>query len=180
MPPVAGAELVLVVDGAGQFPKRDLTASGCVAEVVTEVLLEEEEEGVPVRVLAKPGKADGATVVLLVKPNIEGVLLEETVDDGLVVVRDDGCPKPPPAVVLAKMGLKFWTAGLLSEGGAAEEEEVEVVTEKMGLNPEDSRGLAVLVILVLMGALELLIGAAAAADAAVTGLDAVKAVGVLV
>lgn len=142
--------------------------------VVTELV-----EAVPVGRLVKPGKSDGATVVLLVDPNNEGVLLEETVDDGLVVVRDGGCTKPPLAVVLSKMGLKFWTAGLLSEGGTAEEELEEgvvvVVTEKMGLNPEASRGLVVLVLLVLMGVSELLDGAAAA----VTGLDAVKAERVL-
>lgn len=77
----AVAELVLVVDGADQFPKRDLTAgsaAGCVA--VTEPV-----EAVPV--VVKPGKADGVTVVLLADPpNIEDVVLEETVDSGLAVV----------------------------------------------------------------------------------------------
>lgn len=76
----AEAELVLVVDGADQFPKRDFTdddAAGCVVEPV---------EAVQVGVLLKPGKTDGATAVLLVDPNIEVVLLEETVETGLVVV----------------------------------------------------------------------------------------------
>lgn len=163
----AGAELVLVVDGVDQFPKRDFTAdsaAGCV--VVMELV-----EAVPVGVLVKPVKTDGATVVLLVDAaNNEDVLVEETVDDGLMVVRDGGCTKPPTAavVVLPKMGLKFWTAGLLSRGGTAEED--VVVTEKMGLNPEASRGL------VLLSDSELLAGAVVA----VIGLDAEKAVGVLV
>lgn len=170
MPPAAeacaGAELVLVVDGVDQFPKWDVIAgwaAGC-------VVVMEPVEAVPVGVLVKPGKTDAATVVLLVDPpNIEDVLLEETVDDGLVVVRDGGCPKPPPAVVLPKMGLKVWTEGLLSGADMAEEEEV-VLTEKMGLNPEASRGL------VLLSDSELLTGAVVA----VTGLDAEKAVGVLI
>lgn len=80
----AEAELVLVVDGADQFPKRDFTAcwaAGC-------VVVMEPEEAVQVGVLVKPGKRDGVTVVLLLvdPPNIEGVLLEETVEAGLVVV----------------------------------------------------------------------------------------------
>lgn len=37
-------------------------------------------------VVVKPGKTDGVTVVLLVDPNIEDVLLEETVEAGFVVV----------------------------------------------------------------------------------------------
>lgn len=84
-------ELVLVVDGADQFPKRDFTdgcAAGCVAGCV---VVMEPVEGVPVRVLVKPGKTDGAAVVLLVAPpNIEDVLLEETVGAGVVVVVRDG------------------------------------------------------------------------------------------
>lgn len=65
------------------------------------------------------------------------------------------------------MGLKFWAGGLLS--GADVAEEVVVVTEKMGLNPEVSRGL------VLLTDPELLAGAVA-----VTGLEAEEAVGVLI
>lgn len=128
---------MLVVDGVDQFPKRDFTAgwaAGCVA--VMELV-----EAVPL--LVKPGKTDAATVVLLVDPpNIEDVLLEETVEAGLVVVRDEGSPKPAPVVASPKMGLKFWTGGLLS--GVDVAEEVVVVTVKMGLNPEASRGLALL------------------------------------
>lgn len=156
--------MVLVVEGADQFPKRDFTAgwaAGCVAVM-------EPVEAVPVGVLVKPGKADGATVVLLVDPpNIEDVLLEETVEAGLVVVRDGDCPKPVPAVVAPKMGLKFWTGGLLSGVDVAEE---VVVTAKMGLNPDARRGLVLL-------DTELLAGAVAVA---VTGLEAEEAVGVLI
>lgn len=87
-----------------------------------------------------PGKTDGETVLLLVDPNMEDVMLEEAVEAGwLVVVRDGGCPKAVPAVALPKMGLKFWTEGLLSEVGV--EEVVVMVTAKMGLNPETSSGL---------------------------------------
>lgn len=98
-------ELVLVVDGADQFPKRDFT-DGCAAGCV---VVMEPVEGVPVRVLVKPGKTEGAAVVLLVEPpNIEDVLLEETVGAGVVVVvRDGGCPNPADAAGSPKMGLKF-------------------------------------------------------------------------
>lgn len=166
MLPVLGActeaELVLVVDDADQFPKRDFTAAGC-------VVVMEPVEAVPVGVLVKPGKTDGVTVVLLVDPpNIEDVLLKETVEAGLVVVRDGGCPKPAPVVVAPKMGLKFWTGGLLSGVDVAEE---VVVTAKMGLNPEASRGL------VLLTDSELLAGAV---TVAVTGLEDEEAVGVLI
>lgn len=78
----AGVELLLVVDGADQFPKRDFTAgwaAGC-------VVVMEPVEAVPVGVTVMPGKTDGVTVVLLVDaPNIEDVLLEETAEAGLVV-----------------------------------------------------------------------------------------------
>lgn len=66
------------------------------------------------------------------------------------------------------MGLKFWTGSLLSDADVADE---VVVTEKMGLNPEASRGLA------LLTDSELLAGAVAAV---VTGLEAEEAVGVLI
>lgn len=76
----AGAELVLVVDGADQFPNWDFTAgwaAGCV------VVMEPVEEAV----LVMLGNTDGATVVLLVNPpNIEAALLEDTADAGLVLV----------------------------------------------------------------------------------------------
>lgn len=165
MLPVLGAcvepELVLVVDGADQFPKRDFTAAGCVVVVVAPV------ETVPVGVLDKPGKTDGAAVVLLADPNIEGVLLEETVAAGLVVVRDDGCPNPVLAAA-PKMGLKFWTGALLSWVDVAEE---EAGTAKMGLNPEAKRGL------VLLTDSELLAGAV---TEVVTGLEDEEAAAVLI
>lgn len=107
MVPVLGActeaELVLVVDDVDQFPKRDFTvgcAAGCVV-VLGPV------EAVPIDVLFKPGKMDGVAVMLLVEPPNIDVVLVETVEVGLVVVRDGGCPKLAPAVVLPNMGLKF-------------------------------------------------------------------------
>lgn len=154
------------MDGVDQLPKKDFTAgwtAGCVAVM-------EPEEAVPVGVLVIPGKTDGATVVLLVEPNTEDVVLEETVAAGLVevvVVREGGAPKPAPTAASPKMGLKFGTEGLLSGVGVAEE--VVVVTAKMGLNPEASRGL------VLLTDPELLAGAVA-----VTGLEAEEAVEVLI
>lgn len=100
----------------------------------------EPVEVVLVGVLVIPVKTDGATVLLLVDPNMEDVMLEEGVEAGwLVVVRLGGCPKAAPVVVPPKMGLKFWTEGLLSEVGV--EEVVVMVTAKMGLNPEASSGL---------------------------------------
>lgn len=163
MCPVAGgatgAELVFVVAGLDQFPKRDLTAVGAAGCVV----VMEPVEDVPVGVLVKPEKTDGVTVVLLDDRANSDVLVEETVGFGAVAVmvvvlavRDGDCPKPELAVVLPKMGLKFWTAGLFSGPDVAEEEEEEVaVTAKMGLNPDASRGLE------LPADAELLVGAAA-------------------
>lgn len=159
----ADAELVLVVVDADQLLKRDFTAGW--AAVCVAVM--EPVEVAPVGVLVWPGKTDGATVVLLVDPNIEDVLLEENVEAGLVVVRDGDCPKPAPAVVPPKMGLKFWTEGLLS--GVDVADEVVVVTAKMGLNPEASRGL------LLLTDPELLPG-----PAAETGLEADEALGELI
>lgn len=48
------AELVLVVDGVDQFPKRDFT-TGCAAGCV---VVMGPVEAVPVEVLFKPGKTD--------------------------------------------------------------------------------------------------------------------------
>lgn len=182
MLPVLGAcaELVLVVDGADQFPKRDFTAgwaAGCVVEM-------EPVDAVPVGAMVMPGKADGAAVVLLVDPpNNEAVVFEETVVAGLVVVRDGACPKLTPAVAAPKMGVKFCTEGLLSVVDVTEQVPVVavVVTSKMGLNPEASREFVLLI------DPELLAGAAAGAAAvavalavAVTGLETEEAAGVLI
>lgn len=165
MVPVLGActevELVLV-EGVGQFPNRDFTddcAEAC-------VVVMEPVEAAPVDALVKPGKTDGAAVVLLVDPPNIDALLKETVDVALVVVRDGGCPKLPLAAVLSNMGLKFCTRGLLSGADVAE----AVVTAKMGLNPEARRGFVVLT------ACELLTGAAVA----VTMLETVETEGVLI
>lgn len=175
MLPVLGActaaELVLVVANVDQFPKRDfkpVCPAGCVVAL-------EPAEVVPVGALVKPGKTDDAAVLLLVDaPNMEDVLVEEAVDAALVVARDADCPKPESVVTPPKMGLKLWTGGLLS-GADVDEEEVVVVAEtaKMGLNPEDSRGL------VLLSDSDLLAGAGAVGAAAVTVLEAVDAEGAL-
>lgn len=174
MLPVLGAgavaELVLVGANVDQFPKREgftpVCPAGCVAAL-------EPAEVVPVGALVKPGKTDAATVVLLIDaPKIEDELVEESVDTGLVVARDADCPKPESVVMLPKMGLKLCTEGLLS-GVDVVEDEVVAVTAKMGLNPEDSRGL------VLLSNSGLLAGAVVAAAAAVTVLEAVDADGVL-
>lgn len=156
------------MDGVDQFPKRDFTAgwaAGCVVGM-------EPVEAVPVGAMVMPGKADGAAVVLLVDPpNTEAVVFEETVATGLVVVRGGACPKLTPAVAAPKMGVKFGTEGLLSVVDVTEQVVVAAVTSKMGLNPEASRGF------VLLTDPELLAGAEAAA---VTGLEAEEAGGVLI
>lgn len=144
-------------------PKRDLIAGGAAGcEAMMEPL-----EAVTVGALAKPGKTDEAAVVLLADaPNIEDVELEEAAERGLVVVRDGGCPKLPLEETPPKMGLKSWTGGLLSVAVVAAVE--VVVTAKMGLKPEESRGL------LLVTGPELLTGAAA-----VMGFDAEEAAAVL-
>lgn len=73
-----GTELVLAVVGVVQFPKIDFI--GCwfaFCAVVTELA-----EEVPVRVVVMLEKMDGATVVLLMDPNTEDVMLEESVEAG--------------------------------------------------------------------------------------------------
>lgn len=79
---------LVVVDVEKQGPNMVLAAGGAAGCVV----VMEPVDAVPVGVLVivvMPGKTYGATVVLLVTPpNIEDVLLEETVEAGLVVVRD--------------------------------------------------------------------------------------------
>lgn len=190
MLPVLGAcaELVLVVGGADQFPKRDFTAgwaAGCVVEMEMEPV-----DAVPVGAMVMPGKAGGAAVVLLVDPpNNEAVVFEGTVGAGLVVVRDGACPKLTPAVAAPKMGVKFFTEGLLSVVDVTEQ--VAVVTSKMGLNPEASRGFVLLTDPELLAGAGARAGASAGASAgagaaavavavAVTGLEAEEAAGVLI
>lgn len=132
---------LLVVDGAGQFPKRDL-ATGWPADWVVVTV---PREAVPAAVLLNPEKEDGATVELLVvRLNTEVVLLAERVEAVEVAETGEGC---------GKMGLKLWRRGLLSEEAAAEE--VVVAAAKMGLNPAVRRGFVVLT------GWELLAGAAA-------------------
>lgn len=102
-------------------------------------------------VVLKPEKADGAAVELLVKPpNIEGVLPADSVDADDVVVRAEGAAKAGAAgaaVASPKIGLKFWMGALLSEDDVAGVV-VVVAAAKMGLKPETSRGL----LLLLLGA----------------------------
>lgn len=147
--------VVLVVDVVFQFPKRDFIA-GCGAGC--EVGREPVDVPAVVVVVVKPENRDGPAVLLLVDPpNTEAVLLVlEIVEAAFALARDGGCPKPVAAVASPKMGLKFWTGGLLSEADVAEVV-VVAVTAKMGLKPEAISGL------VLLTDAELLAGAAVTA-----------------
>lgn len=126
---------MLAVVGVVQFPKSDFKAGGfAFCAVVTELV-----EVVPARLLVMLEKTDGATVELLMDPNTDEVMFEESVEAGFpAVTGEDG--KPAPAVVPPKMGLNVWTDGLTS-GVDIGEDDVTGVTAKMGLNPEASRGL---------------------------------------
>lgn len=143
--------MVLVVDVVFQFPKRDFIA-GCGAGCE----VGREPVDVPA-VVVEPENRDGPAVLLLVDPpNTEAVLLVlEIVEAAFALARDGGCPKPVAAVASPKMGLKFWTGGLLSEADVAEV--AVAVTAKMGLKPEAISGL------VLLTDAELLAGAAVTA-----------------
>lgn len=145
--------MVLVVDVVFQFPKRDFIA-GCGAGCE----VGREPVDVPA-VVVEPENRDGPAVLLLVDPpNTEAVLLVlEIVEAAFALARDGGCPKPVAAVASPKMGLKFWTGGLLSEADVAEVVVVVAVTAKMGLKPEAISGL------VLLTDAELLAGAAVTA-----------------
>lgn len=133
--------MVLVVDVVFQFPKRDFIA-GCGAGC--DVGREPVDVPAVVVVVVKPENRDGPAVLLLVDPpNTEAVLLVlEIVEAAFALARDGGCPKPVAAVASPKMGLKFWTGGLLSEADVAEV--VVAVTAKMGLKPEAISGLVLL------------------------------------
>lgn len=73
-----GTELVLAVVGVVQLPKSDFIAGWfAFCAVATELA-----EVVPVRVVVMLEKMDGATVVLLMEPNTEEVMLEESVEAG--------------------------------------------------------------------------------------------------
>lgn len=143
--------MVLVVDVVFQFPKRDFIA-GCGAGCE----VGREPVDVPA-VVVEPENRDGPAVLLLVDPpNTEAVLVVlEIVEAAFALARDGGCPKPVAAVASPKMGLKFWTGGLLSEADVAEV--VVAVTAKMGLKPEAISGF------VLLTDAELLAGAAVTA-----------------
>lgn len=143
--------MVLVVDVVFQFPNRDFIA-GCGAGCE----VGREPVDVPA-VVVEPENRDGPAVLLLVDPpNTEAVLVVlEIVEAAFALARDGGCPKPVAAVASPKMGLKFWTGGLLSEANVAEV--VVAVTAKMGLKPEAISGL------VLLTDAELLAGAAVTA-----------------
>lgn len=140
------ALLLLVVDGVDQFPKSDLTA-GAAAAVAGWVVVMAAVDGVPLRVFVRLANGDGATVLLLLvdPPNTEAALLAGTVVTGLLLVMDDGGTKVAAAGASPKMGLKVGAAGVLSEAEVVEEAEV-VLTEKMGLKPEESRGLELLLL----------------------------------
>lgn len=145
--------MVLVVDVVFQFPNRDFIA-GCGAGCE----VGREPVDVPA-VVVEPENRDGPAVLLLVDPpNTEAVLLVlEIVEAAFALARDGGCPKPVAAVASPKMGLKFWTGGLLSEADVAEVVVAVAVTAKMGLKPEAISGL------VLLTDAELLAGAAVTA-----------------
>lgn len=148
------AVLLLVVDGVGQFPKSDLTAGAAAGAAAGCVVVTEAAEGVLLRVFVRPANGDDATVLLLVgPPNMEAVVLAGTVETGLVLVRDEGCPKVAVAEASPKMGLKVGAAGVLSEVEVVEDDEV-ALTEKMGLKPEASRGLALPVLTVAVTGFE--------------------------
>lgn len=128
----AEVELVLVVDGAGQFPNRVLPAGWAAGSLVVVALA---DAVVVAEMLVKPVKSDGAAVLLLINPpNIEDVLVEVVLGPELEAVTDGGCPKVVLAVVLPKMGLKVGTAGLFSCPDV--DEEVVVVATKIGLKPD--------------------------------------------
>lgn len=145
--------VVLVVDVVFQFPNRDFIA-GCGAGCE----VGREPVDVPA-VVVEPENRDGPAVLLLVEPpNTEAVLVVlEIVEAAFALARDGGCPKPVAAVASPKMGLKFWTGGLLSEADVAEVVVAVAVTAKMGLKPEAISGL------VLLTDAELLAGAAVTA-----------------
>lgn len=145
--------MVLVVDVVFQFPNRDFIA-GCGAGCE----VGREPVDVPA-VVVEPENRDGPAVLLLVDPpNTEAVLVVlEIVEAAFALARDGGCPKPVAAVASPKMGLKFWTGGLLSEADVAEVVVAVAVTAKMGLKPEAISGL------VLLTDAELLAGAAVTA-----------------
>lgn len=146
--------MVLVVDVVFQFPNRDFIA-GCGAGCE----VGREPVDVPA-VVVEPENRDGPAVLLLVDPpNTEAVLVVlEIVEAAFALARDGGCPKPVAAVASPKMGLKFWTGGLLSEADVAEVVVAVAVTAKMGLKPEAISGL------VLLTDAELLAGAAVELD----------------
>lgn len=71
---------MLAVVGVVQFPKTDFKAGWLAFCVV----LTELVEVVPVGVLVMLEKMDGATVVLLMEPNTDDVIFEDSVEDGFV------------------------------------------------------------------------------------------------
>lgn len=74
---------MLAVVGVVQFPKSDFKAGWFVFWVV---VVTELAEVVPVRLLVMLENMDGATVVLLMEPNKDDVMLEESVEAGFVAV----------------------------------------------------------------------------------------------
>lgn len=122
------------VVGVAQFPKRDFNAGWLAfGAVLTELVAV-----VPARVLVMLEKMDGATVVLLMGPKMEEVMLGERAEAGFAAVTV-GTWKPAPAVAPPKMGLNVCAEGLTSGGAAVGA--AAGATAKMGLNPEANRGL---------------------------------------
>lgn len=159
----ADEELLLVVGGVDQLPKRDFTAAAGAAggAAVTAPV-----EAVPADVLPKPEKEDGANAVLLVDAlNTEGVALA----DGVEAVREGGCAQAAAVMTFPNKFLKFWRDVLLSKDAAAEEVLV-VAAGKMGLKTAASRGLALPTDSELLagGAVEVIVVEAGEAEGALT------------
>lgn len=121
--------------GVVQFPKSDFKAGWLAVGVVPTALV----EVAPARGLVMLEKMEGATVVLLMEPKRDDVMLEESVEAGFAAVTGED-RNPAPAAEPPKMGLNVCTEGLTS--GADVVGGVAVGgTAKMGLNPEANRGL---------------------------------------
>lgn len=82
-----GTELVLAVVGVVQFPKSDFTGWFAFCVVVTELV-----EVVPVGVLVTFEKMDEGTpsMVLLMDPNTDDVMVKESEEAGVGAVMEEG------------------------------------------------------------------------------------------
>lgn len=121
----------MLEDGVDQLPNKDFTAGGS-------ALGAEPVGAVTVGGGVKLGKADRVTVVLLIDaPNTDDVLTDITGAE-VAVVREGAGRKTAADGVPPNTGLKLCTDALLSALETATED--VVLTEKIGLNPDTSRG----------------------------------------